>query len=205
MNSRNALQDVGAALGRLAARQSRLESRLVALERVKLQARRDVERAQREHVQREAGSARAGSTAAASRLESAQRTLECAERERKEIATELHSLRLARHEVIRRAASPAWAELQRHRAEEYAAGIALAAEVEALVAPYSQVVEETALAKSEFDALLATLGQDAQPIRKSLASEMAEAVIPDTPEDRRALRRAYQIRNVFSQELSYRW
>jgi hypothetical protein len=205
VNSRRGLEGASAELGQLAARLSRLESRLIALERAKLQARRDVERAQRSHVSPGANPTRAASVSVARRLEAAQRTLESVERERDEIVAELPDLRLARHEVIRRAASPAWAELQRHRAEEYAAGMALAAQVEALVVPYAQIVAETALAKSELDTLLATLGQDAQHIRKDLASEMSETAVPDTPEDRQALRRAYQIRNVFSQELSYRW
>lgn len=203
--SAQTVRGASATLDQLAARQSRLESRLIALERAKLQARRDLDRAQRDQSSHKESPARATPNPIARRLEAAQRALESAERERHEIVAELPSIRLARHAVIRRAASPAWAELQRHQAEEYAAGLALAAKVEALVAPYARVAAETALAKSEFDALLATLGQDAQSIRKALASEVAETPVPDTPDERRALRRASNIRNVFSQELSYKW
>jgi len=205
MNSPTGLQDVNSTLSQLAARQSRLESRLIALERAKQQARRDVERTQRDHFSHGADRLRDVPEPVARRLETAQRALESVESERHEIEGELPGIRLARGEIIRRAASPAWVELQRHQAETYAIAMALAAEVEALVEPYSQAVEETAIAKAEFDTLLATLGQDAQQIRKDLVAEMSETVVPDTPEERQALRRADRIRNVFSQELSYKW
>lgn len=200
-----AVQSAGATLDQLAARQSRLESRLIALERAKLQARRDVDRAQRDQLSLKQSPARTTPTPVARRLEAAQKALESAERERCEIVAELPSIRSARHEVIRRAASPAWAKLQRRRAEEYAAGLALAASIEALVAPYSRMVEEAAVAKSELEALLTTLGQDAQNLRKALAGEVSETLVPDTPGERRALRRAYEIRRVLSQELSHKW
>ncbi|MEW5825903.1 MAG: hypothetical protein AB1778_03650 [Candidatus Bipolaricaulota bacterium] len=203
--SAQTVQGANTTLDQLAARQSRLESRLMALEQTKLQARRDLMRAERDQSSLTENHVRPTSTPVARRLEAARQALENAERERHEIVAELPGIRRERQDIVRRAASPAWARLQRLRAEEYAQGLALAADIEARVTPYSRIVAESAEAKSELDALLATLGQEAQDIRKALASEVAETPLPDTPGERRALRCVYEIRRILSQELSHRW